>query len=70
MSDTATLAINGMTCGGCANSVKRTLAAQPGVTAVEVDLASGLAEVAGAGFEVSSLVQAVERLGFTAQPQP
>lgn len=69
MADKTTLVVQGMTCGGCVNSVQRTLAAQPGVTAVEVDLASGLAEIAGAGFEISALVLAIERLGFTAQPQ-
>jgi copper chaperone len=37
--------IQGMTCGGCVNSVKRALAALPGVSGVEVDLASGQARV-------------------------
>lgn len=69
MADKATLAVTGMTCNGCVNTVKRTLEAQPGVTAVAVDLESGIAEVSGEGFEVSTLVQAVERLGYGAQPQ-
>jgi uncharacterized protein len=69
MADKATLAVQGMTCNGCVTSVKHALAAQPGVSAVEVDLASGMAEVTGDGLEVGALVAAVERLGFTAQPQ-
>lgn len=40
-----TLPVKGMTCGGCVNSVKRALSALPGVTAVEVELVSGLAHI-------------------------
>jgi copper chaperone len=40
-----TLKINGMTCMGCVNSVKRLLGSLSGIGLVEVDLASGLANV-------------------------
>lgn len=42
---TTRLAIAGMTCGGCARHVKRTLGAVPGVDAVDVDLAQACAIV-------------------------
>lgn len=67
--DKATLLVQGMTCNGCVNSVKRVLASQPGVAEVEVDLASGKTDVTGQDLQVSALVAAIERLGFTAQPQ-
>ncbi len=59
------LSISGMTCGGCANTVKRLLSAVPGVTAVDVDLAGGRAEVAGSA-RGADLIAAVEAGGFDA----
>ena len=67
--DKATLLVQGMTCNGCVNSVKRVLSSQPGVEEVEVDLASGKTDVTGQDLQISALVAAIERLGFTAQPQ-
>ncbi len=40
-----TLKVGGMTCMGCVNSVKRILGAIAGISKVEVDLASGLADI-------------------------
>lgn len=40
-----TFTIEGMTCGGCAATVKKAIAAIPGVESVEVDYQSGRAEV-------------------------
>lgn len=40
-----TLKVTGMSCMGCVNSVKRLLAALPGVDQVDVDLALGLVKV-------------------------
>lgn len=37
--------VTGMTCGGCVNSVKKTLNAIPGVSDVEVDLSTGATQV-------------------------
>jgi copper chaperone len=61
------LHVDGMTCGGCANSVKRSIQAIDSVAKVEVDLASKKvrvdtqssiddvsAAVTGAGYEVVS----------------
>lgn len=37
--------VSGMTCGGCASSVKNRLSAAPGVSSVVVDLANKKAEI-------------------------
>ncbi|GLW12578.1 hypothetical protein Misp01_77060 [Microtetraspora sp. NBRC 13810] len=42
---TATYTVTGMTCGHCVASVKEEVGEVPGVTAVEVDLATGRVEV-------------------------
>ncbi|HEX3747408.1 MAG TPA: heavy metal-associated domain-containing protein [Bryobacteraceae bacterium] len=62
------LSVRGMTCGNCARSVQRKLAATPGVTKVTVDL-----EGAGADVEYDVglvkpevLVEAVRSLGYEA----
>jgi copper chaperone len=39
--NTLNLSVAGMSCMGCVNSVKRLVSALPGVSGVEVDLASG-----------------------------
>jgi copper chaperone len=41
MSITATYTVTGMTCGHCVSAVTEEVGALPGVTEVEVDLASG-----------------------------
>jgi len=58
-----TFTVTGMTCMGCVASVKKMLTAIPGVTAVDVDLASGKAVVQGQA-EVETLKQAVRNGGF------
>lgn len=63
-----TLAVTGMTCNGCVNSVTRALRQQPGVEEVQVDLESGRAFVTGSALQLAGLVGAVERLGYTAAP--
>ena len=57
------LTINGMTCGGCANTVPRVLSRVPGVEHAEVDLASGRAVVTGRA-NAEALIGAVEAAGF------
>jgi copper chaperone len=42
---TLTLKVGGMSCMGCVAGVKKLLGALPGVSRVEVDLASGRTEV-------------------------
>lgn len=64
---TATLTIDGMTCGGCVASVRRVLARAPGVASVQVDLATHAATVSldPAVATESALRAAVEGAGFT-----
>ncbi len=60
------LKIEGMTCGHCVMGVKQALAAVPGVKgAVEVDLASGRAQVDGTA-DAAALIAAVEEEGYSA----
>jgi len=68
MMEKMTLLVQGMSCNGCVNSVKRVLGALPGVDAVEVDLASGKAEITGENIALDAAIAAIERLGFAAQP--
>lgn len=43
--NTLTLNVSGMSCMGCVNSVKNLVGALPGVSEVQVDLASGRVDV-------------------------
>jgi copper chaperone CopZ len=68
MTTTTTLAIEGMTCGGCAASVERSLKALDGVSACTVNLAAGTAEVVhDDALAVQDLVARVEDAGFEAR---
>lgn len=60
------LAVAGMTCQGCVNSVSRALGRVPGVTGVQVDLAAGRAEVSGSA-SPDSLLAAVQKAGYEAR---
>ena len=65
---TADLAIVGMTCEGCVQSVTRTLSRVPGVERVEVSLEEGKAKVAydPAKAGIADLKRAIERAGYEA----
>lgn len=64
---TATLSIDGMTCGGCVASVRRVLERAPGVASVQVDLATHSATVSldPAVATEAALRSAVDGAGFT-----
>ena len=62
---TTTLSVGGMSCDHCSAQVEKALAAVDGVSAVAVDLESGLATVVGTASN-SALVQAVEATGKSA----
>jgi Cu+-exporting ATPase len=68
---TSVLKIGGMTCQNCARHVREALQEVPGVAYAEVDLDAGRARVKaeGAGPEVTALVEAVGRAGYTAAPE-
>ena len=61
-----TVPIEGMTCGGCARSIKRALEPLPGVEAVEVTLEPGQArlQIAPGTTDRERVVQAIYDAGF------
>ena len=56
--------IAGMTCDHCVLSVREEVAEVPGVTAVDVDLASGRMTVAGDGYSDDAIKSAVAEAGY------
>lgn len=64
---TLTLAISGMSCNHCVQSVRRALQACPGVTSVHVQLKPGQAEVAGPSVDARQALHAVKELGYDAE---
>jgi copper chaperone CopZ len=60
-----TLAVSGMTCGGCARTIERVLSRVPGVTSANVDFDLGVAIVNGSAAP-SELIATVEKAGYGA----
>ncbi|MFI6907653.1 heavy-metal-associated domain-containing protein [Nonomuraea sp. NPDC050394] len=58
-----TYTVTGMTCGHCVASVKEEVGEVPGVTAVDVDLASGRVSVTGAADD-SLIRAAIKEAGY------
>jgi copper chaperone len=65
--DPIVLKIEGMTCNHCVRAVKGALEAVPGVSAVDVSLQNGTAEVMGAP-DVTGLLNAITGEGYVAAP--
>jgi copper chaperone len=62
---TATYTVVGMTCGHCVSAVTEEVSQLPGVTGVDVDLASGGLTVTSEGpVEESAVRAAVEEAGY------
>lgn len=62
---TGTYTVRGMTCDHCASSVRTEVEALPGVTAVQIDLASGRLDVTGSqAFLPSEIQAAVTEAGY------
>ncbi|WKN60422.1 heavy-metal-associated domain-containing protein (plasmid) [Rhodococcus opacus] len=62
---TTTVTVSGMTCGHCVSSVREEIGSIPGVTAVDVDLASGRVDIdSAAPIEQSAIAQAVDEAGY------
>ncbi|MFI7444700.1 heavy-metal-associated domain-containing protein [Nonomuraea indica] len=71
MPTTARYTVEGMTCGHCVSSVKEEVGEVPGVTAVEVDLATGLLTVqSDSPVDQAKIVAAVEEAGYDVAGQP
>lgn len=62
---TATYTVKGMTCGHCVNSVQEEVGQVAGVTAVNVDLATGLVTVTSeSAIESAQINAAVKEAGY------
>lgn len=62
---TVTVTVSGMTCGHCASSVREEVGSIPGVTAVDVDLASGKVTIDSERLvEAGAIQSAVEGAGY------
>jgi len=62
---TATYAVTGMTCGHCVSAVTEEVTQVPGVTAVDVDLASGRVTVTSdAPVDDDAVHAAVDEAGY------
>ncbi|MGE2732403.1 heavy-metal-associated domain-containing protein [Mycolicibacterium vaccae] len=62
---TSTIAVAGMTCGGCANSVRAELKAVPGVVDVDIDLSNGTVTInSDAPLDEAAVKAAVEEAGY------
>ena len=62
---TATYTVTGMTCGHCVSSVTEEVSQVPGVTAVDIDLATGgLTVTSEAPVDESAVRAAVEEAGY------
>jgi len=66
---TVTLAIDGMSCGHCMQSVTRALAAVPGVKVRSVAVGSAVIEAAD-GWAAGKAVAALEEAGYPAKAVP
>ncbi|MBK8690784.1 MAG: heavy-metal-associated domain-containing protein [Deltaproteobacteria bacterium] len=60
----ATMVIDGMSCGGCVVSVKRVLERVPGVSDLQVEVGEARLTVDDALVTEATLRQSVERAGF------
>lgn len=66
---TAEYTVSGMTCGHCVGSVKEEIGNIAGVTAVDVELASGRVVVTSdAPVSSADVVAAVDEAGYTVVP--
>jgi copper chaperone CopZ len=59
-----TYTVVGMTCGHCRMAVTEEVGALPGVSAVEVDLETGLVTVTGEGISDDAVAAAVDEAGY------
>lgn len=65
MSSTATYTVSGMTCAHCVGSVTEEVTKIPGVTDVQVDLASGAVTIASeTPVEETAVKAAVDEAGY------
>ncbi|MBK5289586.1 MAG: heavy-metal-associated domain-containing protein [Acidimicrobiia bacterium] len=69
MNETATVNVRGMSCDHCVNAVSREVAGIPGVTGVEVELATGLVRIdAERPLSAAEIAAAIETAGYEVEP--
>jgi copper chaperone len=61
------LKVTGMTCGNCVRHVKEAIESVPGVTHVQVDLASGTATLNPGEASVEAIIDAIQEEGYEAE---
>ncbi|MEV4752379.1 heavy-metal-associated domain-containing protein [Streptosporangium amethystogenes subsp. fukuiense] len=62
---TTTYTVTGMTCGHCVSSVREEVGEVPGVTGVDVDLATGLVTVRSESpIDAAQITAAVQEAGY------
>lgn len=64
--DRYTLKVKGMTCGGCEESIKKTVSAVPGVASVVADHKTGTVKIVSSGpsaLDKQKVIQAIESAG-------
>ena len=59
-----TFEVTGMTCGHCVMTVTEAISTVPGVSGVQVDLASGRTVVTGSEVDGSAVADAVAAVGY------
>jgi copper chaperone len=64
--DQRTYRVDGMTCDHCVLSVREEVGELAGVTAIDIDLASGRLTVTGAGLDDGAIAAAVADAGYQA----
>lgn len=67
--ETLVIGVDGMTCGGCVNSVERALERVPGVTKARADLGKKQATVEGERLDRAKLAAALDDAGYEARPE-
>lgn len=65
MTQTTTITVQGMTCGHCVAAVSDELGQVPGVTGVDVDLATGAVAIVSEGeLDPAAVAAAVDEAGY------
>lgn len=67
MAATRTFSVTGMTCDHCRNAITEEVGSVPGVTGVDVDLATGLVTVNGEA-DAASVRTAITDVGYEVAP--
>ena len=69
MSETTTVAVQGMTCGHCAKSVREAVQPLPGISEVQVSVKTGTMTVTADGpIDHDALAAAVSDAGYAVTP--